>query len=90
MIRLPHNITPDYSDCQGIHFSCKLPSNYNEVWLIRMHFEQSLVINYEFHHIIVTDDRVYYFSWPLGVCLFVLLLYVPSQQLWSLRDGQFT
>ena len=21
---------------------------------------------------------------------FVLLLYVPSQQLWSLRDGQFT
>ena len=25
------------------------------------------------------------------VCLFVcLLLYVPSQQLWSLRDGQFT
>ena len=28
-----------------------------------------------------------------GVSLFfwlVLLLYVPSQQLWSLRDGQFT
>ena len=24
------------------------------------------------------------------VCLFVLLLYVPSQQLWSLRDGQIT
>ena len=24
------------------------------------------------------------------VCLFVLLLYVPSQLLWSLRDGQFT
>ena len=24
------------------------------------------------------------------VCLFVLLLYVPSQQLWSLRDGQLT
>ena len=23
-------------------------------------------------------------------CLFVLLLYVPSQQLWSLQDGQFT
>ena len=23
-------------------------------------------------------------------CLFVLLLYVPSQQLWSLWDGQFT
>ena len=23
----------------------------------------------------------------LIVCLFVLLLYVPSQQLWSLRDG---
>ena len=26
----------------------------------------------------------------LFVCLFVLLLYVPSQQLWSWRDGQFT
>ena len=26
----------------------------------------------------------------LFVCLFVLLLYVSSQQLWSLRDGQFT
>ena len=24
------------------------------------------------------------------ICLFVLLLYVPSQQLWSLRDGEFT
>ena len=25
------------------------------------------------------------------ICLFLfLLLYVPSQQLWSLRDGQFT
>ena len=26
----------------------------------------------------------------LSLCLFVLLLYVPSQQLWSLRVGQFT
>ena len=26
----------------------------------------------------------------LIVCLFVLLLYVPSQQLWSWRDSQFT
>ena len=26
----------------------------------------------------------------LYVCLFVLLLYVSSQQLWSWRDGQFT
>ena len=26
----------------------------------------------------------------LFVFLFVLLLYVPSQQLWSLQDGQFT
>ena len=28
-------------------------------------------------------------SIPAWFCLF-LLLYVPSQQLWSLRDGQFT
>ena len=27
---------------------------------------------------------------PVTFCLFVLLLYVPSQQLWSWRDGQFT
>ena len=27
---------------------------------------------------------------PLGFGWLVLLLYVPSQQLWSLRDGQFT
>ena len=26
----------------------------------------------------------------LFIFLFVSLLYVPSQQLWSLRDGQFT
>ena len=26
----------------------------------------------------------------LFVCLYVLLLYVPSQQLWSWRDGRFT
>ena len=30
-----------------------------------------------------------HFSEPL-FCLFVLVLYVPSQQLWSLRGGQFT
>ena len=28
-------------------------------------------------------------AYPVFVCLF-LLLYVPCQQLWSLRDGQFT
>ena len=33
---------------------------------------------------------LFYFKFCLFVCLFVLLLYVPSQQLWSLRDGQFT
>ena len=30
------------------------------------------------------------FNWFCLFCLFVLLLYVPSQQLWSLRDSQFT
>ena len=33
----------------------------------------------------VISESVFY----LFVCLF-LLFYVPSQQLWSLRDGQFT
>ena len=32
---------------------------------------------------------VMYFK-GLLVCLFVFLLYVPSEQLWSWRDGQFT
>ena len=33
----------------------------------------------------------YYKSWNCEkLVLFALLLYVPSQQLWSLRDGQFT
>ena len=31
-----------------------------------------------------------YFAHFFLVCLFVLLLYVPSKQLWSWRDGQFT
>ena len=30
------------------------------------------------------------FEQHYDVCLFDLVLYVPSQQLWSLRDGQFT
>ena len=36
--------------------------------------------------------KVIKYSGALGVivCLFGCLLYVPSQQLWSLRDGQFT
>ena len=29
-------------------------------------------------------------NWTRFLFVFVLLLYVPSQQLWSLRDGQFT
>ena len=35
------------------------------------------------------DDEHFFMSHTYD-CLFVLLLYVPSQQLWSLRDGQFT
>ena len=34
--------------------------------------------------------KVGYDYFKQEVCLFVLLLNVPSQQLWSLRDGQFT
>ena len=46
------------------------------------------------------DPKVKVIGQKAGICdgvpstsalvLFVLLLYVPSQQLWSLRDGQFT
>ena len=41
----------------------------------------------------VLSNEYYSLDWHQStkfVCLFVLLLYVPSQQLWSLRDGQFT
>ena len=31
-----------------------------------------------------------YFIYSNSIILFALLLYVPSQQLWSWRDGQFT
>ena len=31
-----------------------------------------------------------WWNFHIYFCLFVLLLYVPSQQLWSLQDGQFT
>ena len=47
------------------------------------------------HKVLFADDlMVNAKSWRellliLFVCLF-LLLYVPCQQLWSLRDGQFT
>ena len=36
------------------------------------------------------DPQSTLFSPQHVVWLVVLLLYVPSQQLWSLRDGQFT
>ena len=47
-------------------------------------------------HRVGLEVKIYFYmrtlrasSGGLFVCLF-LLLYVPSQQLWSLRDGQFT
>ena len=43
--------------------------------------------------LIVSGDSVFVFVLlciTLLVGWLVLLLYVPSQQLWSLRDGQFT
>ena len=41
-----------------------------------------------FQNIPFAYDQIISFS--EDICLFVLLLYVPIQQLWSLRDGQFT
>ena len=38
----------------------------------------------------VVEQLTSFFPCNFGTCLFVLLLYVPSQQLWSLGDGQFT
>ena len=36
------------------------------------------------------EKRHFHSDRLLSLFSFVLLLYVPSQQLWSLRDGQFT
>ena len=53
-------------------------------------------VQHVFYYIIIYDKLNSYFSTKTYVvgtqkdCLFVLLFYVPSQQLWSLRDGQFT
>ena len=42
-------------------------------------------------HEMLISDVCHNYQFYCFVCLFVcLLLYVPSQQLWSLRDGQFT
>ena len=38
--------------------------------------------------IVVFPDHTHLLFWLVG--WLVLMLYVPSQQLWSLRDGQFT
>ena len=37
-----------------------------------------------------SDDAIAIFVHCKDIFLFCLLLYVPSKQLWSLRDGQFT
>ena len=68
-------------------------------WLIQKHlYFSNLIIVFLYVHI---ADIIYHFcktsrlviKQPARVyfrSLFVLLLYVPSQQLWSWRDGQFT
>ena len=61
----------------------KLPTLY---WLPKPHerpYKSRFIANYSACITIV-------YSCDFLFCLFVLLLYVPSQQLWSLRDGQFT
>ena len=52
-------------------------------------FDQKFIQNvaqYPLHHVSYADKKIEVAMFVL----FVLLLYVPSQQLWSLRDGQFT
>ena len=38
----------------------------------------------------LNQKSYYYLQNSAFFVLYVLLLYIPSQQLWSLRDGQFT
>ena len=53
---------------------------YNKLIKIHYHFQIILDAEYRF-----SDSKQ-----CLIYCLFVWLLYVQSQQLWSWRDGQFT
>ena len=55
-------------------------------WLISRVLDsrpRSSVFEPNWHHCVVSLSKTH-------VGWLVLLLYVPSQQLWSLRDGQFT
>ena len=57
----------------------------------RLHWTAELINSFEeagVRSTIVVITKRSIWSWLVG--WLVLLLYVPSQQLWSLRDGQFT
>ena len=78
----------DFMTCflsgSGILFRCEYDKG---IWFLCMlFFEQA----HEFsNRIVVVCLKNDFMHNALFVCLF-LLLYVPCQQLWSLRDGQFT
>ena len=61
--------------------------HHSKIKLINIVFIQFI------HNIIFSAEGIFQAGKLIAagfVCLFVLLLYIPSQQLWSWRDGQFT
>ena len=71
---------------------------YKQVMLFRFNFTKKVTGKWPFSWSFSYNPFVKFHSEKIWcpkhdhviVCLFVLLLYVPSQQLWSWRDGQFT
>ena len=70
------NVTLSTSLEEHVYYECHSISFNREIYKYECHFVSYIreICKYEYC----------WFGW------LVLLLYVPSQQLWSLRDGQFT
>ena len=81
-IAVPHNMSSP--NCA----KCKYDIAYH-----LLNVSSKSILGKQHKHTFLLDELpnfVYLISFNEFVCLFVLLLYVPSQQLWSLGDGQFT
>ena len=85
------NETPDvYSDsvCLYEHVYSDSVYLYEHVYSDSVYLYEHVYSDSVYLYEHVYSDSVYLYDMSM-FCLF-LLLYVPCQQLWSLRDGQFT
>ena len=73
-------------------FGCKIPVNTVDLLTTKKTvdpFQVSSTEDIQSESSLLSKDVINGLS-LISVCLFVLFLYIPSQQLWSWRDGQFT